>query len=68
MSPYRVAAIAVLVALPLVLLAPISDTPPDWTVAPCALWSTDVAPVLPPYTRTDVCVTEDLTLSFAPSN
>lgn len=64
MTRTRIAIVVVLALTPLVILAPISD-PPDWTVAPCALWGTDVAPVLPPYTRTDVCVTEDLTLSYA---
>ena len=68
MTRTRALAIAVLVALPLVALAPIEDTPPDWAVAPCVLWSTNDAPILPPYTRTDVCVTEDLTLSYAPAN
>lgn len=68
MTITRILAIAVIVVLTVLVLSPVEDTPPDWTVAPCALWSTDVAPVLPPYTREDVCVTEDLTLSYAPTN
>lgn len=32
------------------------DTPePDWTVASCEEWADTASPVLPPYTRTDVC-------------
>ena len=68
MSRTRICIIVVLALTPLVMLAPINDTPPDWTVAPCVLWSTDTAPILPPYTRTDFCITEDLTLSYAPTN
>ena len=64
MTRTRIAIVVVLALTPLVMLAPISD-PPDWTVAPCALWGTDIAPVLPPYTREDVCVTDIGTLSFA---
>ena len=65
MTRTRIAIVVVLALTPLVMLAPINDTPPDWTIAPCVLWSTDTAPILPPYTRTDVCVTDIGTLSFA---
>ena len=61
----RILSIAVIVVLTVLVLSPVDDTPPDWTVAPCALWSTDTAPILPPYTREDVCVTDIGTLSFA---
>ena len=39
---------------------------PDWTLAPCALWATEVAPVLPPFTIETACVTEDGLVSVAP--
>ena len=65
MTRTRVVIVILLGLSVLVFLAPINDTPPDWTIAPCILWSTDTAPILPPYTRTDVCMTEDLTLSYA---
>ena len=54
------------IALALILsLSSDSTETPDWTVAPCAWWGTDVAPVLPPYTRTDVCMQDNGQLSFA---
>lgn len=31
---------------------------PDWTVASCEEWADTSTPVLPPYTRTDVCAVQ----------
>lgn len=63
MARYLLAGIVAL-ALILSLSSDLSETP-DWTVARCSLWASDRAPVLPPYTRTDVCVQDDSALSFA---
>ena len=38
--------------------------PPDYTVANCDLWSTDTAPVLPPYTVANACLTDDEMISW----
>ena len=38
--------------------------PPDYTVANCELWSTDTAPVLPPYTVANACLTDDEMISW----
>lgn len=38
---------------------PYTDEPePDWTVASCEEWADTSSPVLPPYTRTDVCAVQ----------
>lgn len=43
-----------------------SSVSPDWTLAPCAWWSGEVDPILPPYTITNECVEDDGTVSIAP--
>lgn len=46
-------------------------TPPDWTVAPCTLWSDapgDTAPTVPAYTRLDRCVDSDGTMIYTTPN
>ena len=53
----------VLALITLAVLAPITEQP-DWTVAPCSLWTTGAAPIIPPYTRTDSCATDDEIISF----
>lgn len=39
-------------------LSDTDDTPPDWTVASCDMWADTDSPVLPPYTRDDVCAVQ----------
>ena len=59
----RSAIALVLAVTVLAVLAPISEEP-DWTIGPCSLWTTGVAPIIPPYTRTDSCETDDEIISF----
>lgn len=35
-----------------------AEPKPDWAVADCAEWADTSAPVLPAYTRTDVCAAQ----------
>ena len=63
MNRTRLAIALVLALTALAVLAPISEEP-DWTIGPCSLWTTDTAPIIPPYTRTDSCETDDEIISF----
>lgn len=37
----------------------VTQTPPDWTYAPCSDWAGTSTPTLPPYTFTEACVAPD---------
>lgn len=43
-----------------------SKIAPDYTIARCNLWAGESSPVLPPYTATNVCITDDNSISVAP--